>query len=157
MFYLTQDLFPPGKYSKTINRNAHYYIAFKNPRDKTGIRTLLLQMYPEKWRSVLRLYNRITSRPFGYVMIDVHPASDDRYRLWSHLTKAEGTPQVHTDPEHVSRKRSHSESSDQSGGYYGFLFKDARPYLNKQFIRQSVEKKKKQAKSLLGAMASKWL
>jgi len=111
VFYLTQDLFPPGKFSKTINRNAHYYIAFKNPRDKTGIRTLLLQMYPDQWKSVLRLYTRLTSRPFGYVMIDVHPASDDRYRLWSHLTKAEGTPQVHTE----NRKRTHSESNDQSG------------------------------------------
>ena len=40
-FYLTQDLFPPGKYAKTINRNAHYVICFKSPRDKTGIRNLL--------------------------------------------------------------------------------------------------------------------
>ena len=36
--YLTQDLFPPGKFAKTINRNAHYVICFKCPRDKTGIR-----------------------------------------------------------------------------------------------------------------------
>ncbi|CAH3144151.1 unnamed protein product, partial [Porites evermanni] len=27
----------------TINRNAHYIVAFKNPRDQTGIRTILLQ------------------------------------------------------------------------------------------------------------------
>jgi len=106
VFYLTQDLFPPGKYSKTINRNAHYYIAFKNPRDQTGIRNLLMQMYPMRWRSVLRLYNRITSRPYGYLMIDVHPASDDRYRLWSHLTKAEGRAQVHTKLEDRKRKPS---------------------------------------------------
>jgi len=29
VLYLTQDLFPPGKFSKTINRNAHYIVAFK--------------------------------------------------------------------------------------------------------------------------------
>ena len=108
VFYLTQDFFPPGKYSKTINRNAHYIIAFKNPRDKTGIRILLMQMYPEKWRSVLRLYNRITAKPFGYLFVDVHPASDDRFRLWSHLTRSEGPAQVHTDIRHVSRKRKRS-------------------------------------------------
>ena len=45
--YITQDLFPPGKFAKTINRNAHYVICFKSPRDKTGIRHLLLQVYPE--------------------------------------------------------------------------------------------------------------
>ncbi|CAH3183081.1 unnamed protein product [Porites lobata] len=96
VLYLTQDLFPPGKFSKTINRNAHYIVAFKNPRDQTGIRTILLQAFPDRWRQVLRLFKRITSRPFGYLMLDVHPASDDRYRLWSHLTPREGKAQVHT-------------------------------------------------------------
>ena len=101
VLFLTQDLFPPGKFVKTINRNAHYIIAFKNPHDKTGIRNILMQMYPDRWRRILELYNRITSRPFGYLLLDVHPASDDRFRLWSHLTRAEGTPQVHTEAQHV--------------------------------------------------------
>ena len=107
VLYLTQDLFPPGKFSKTINRNAHYIVAFKNPRDQTGIRTILLQAFPDRWRQVLRLFKRITSRPFGYLMLDVYPASDDRYRLWSHLTPREGKAQVHTLPVDVSvvRKR----------------------------------------------------
>ena len=73
-FYLTQDLFPPGKYAKTIHRNAHYVICFKFPRDKTGIRNLLLQVYPEKWRTALKLFLRLTARPFGYFMLDLHPA-----------------------------------------------------------------------------------
>ena len=98
VLYLTQDLFPPGKFSKTINRNAHYIVAFKNPRDQTGIRTILLQAFPDRWRQVLRLFKPITSRPFGYLMLDVHPASHDRYRLWSHLTPREGKAQVHTLP-----------------------------------------------------------
>ena len=59
--YLTQDLFPPDKFSKTINRNAHYAICFKSPRDKMGIRNLLLQVYPEKWRRVLKLFLRLTT------------------------------------------------------------------------------------------------
>ena len=95
VLYLTQDLFPPGKFSKTINCNAHYIVAFKNPRDQTGIRTILLQAFPYRWRQVLRLFKRVTSRPFGYLMLDVRPASDDRYRLWSHLTPREGQVQVH--------------------------------------------------------------
>lgn len=94
--YLTQGLFPPGKFAKTINRNAHYVICFKCPRDKTGIRTLLLQVFPERWRQLLKLFLRLTACPFGYFTLDLHPASDDRYRIWSHLTKREGTSQVHT-------------------------------------------------------------
>ena len=34
VIYLCQDMFPPGKYAKSISRNAHYIIAFKNPRDQ---------------------------------------------------------------------------------------------------------------------------
>ena len=85
--YLTQDLFPPDKFSKTINCNAHYAICFKSPRDKMGIRNLLLQVYPEKWRRVLKLFLRLTTCLSGYSMLDLHPASDDRFRLRSHLTK----------------------------------------------------------------------
>lgn len=102
--YLTQDLFPPGKFAKTIYRNAHYVICFKSPRDKTGIRHLLLQVYPEKWRRVLKLFLKLTARPFGYFMLDLHPASDDRFRLWSHLTKREGKPLMHTFDEDINSR-----------------------------------------------------
>ena len=74
-------------------------------RDQTGIPTILLQAFPDRWRQVLRLFKRITSRPFGYLMLDVHPASDDRYRLWSHLTPREGQAQVHTLPVDVPAVR----------------------------------------------------
>ena len=97
VLYLTQDLFPPGKYAKTINRNAHYLIVFKNPRDQLGIRNVLTQAYPSDWRDKLELFKSVTSRPFGYLMLDLHPGSDDRFRFWSHLTKQEGRPHVHTD------------------------------------------------------------
>ena len=105
VLYLTQDLFPPGKFSKTINRNAHYIVAFKNPRDQTGIRTILLQAFPDRWRQVSNLCKCVTLRPFGYLMLDVHPASDDRYRFWSHLTPREGQSQVHTLPVDVPAVR----------------------------------------------------
>ena len=102
--HLTQDLFPPGKFAKTINRNAHDAICFKSPQDKTGIRNLLPQVYPEKWCNVLTLFLRLTARPFGYLMLDLHPASDDRFRIWSHLTKREGKPKVHTFDEDINRR-----------------------------------------------------
>ena len=46
VIYLCQDMFPPGKYTKSISRNAHYIIAFKNPRDQLGMKNLLLQAFP---------------------------------------------------------------------------------------------------------------
>ena len=34
VLYLCQDMFSPGKYAKSISRNAHYVIAFKYKRDQ---------------------------------------------------------------------------------------------------------------------------
>ena len=31
VLYLCQHMFPVGKYAKSISRNAHYIVAFKNP------------------------------------------------------------------------------------------------------------------------------
>ena len=83
-------MFPAGKYAKTISRNAQYIIAFKNPRDQIGLRSLLLQMYPTKWQEVMGVYDECTERPYGYLCFDVHPASRDSMRLVRHLLKHEG-------------------------------------------------------------------
>ena len=90
-----QDMFPPGKYAKSISRNAHYVIAFKNPRDQLGMRNLLLQAFPTCWQDMMDVYQKVTERPFGYTVLDLHPASDDRKRVFSHLLTHEGYPRWH--------------------------------------------------------------
>ena len=52
VLYLCQDMFPVGKYAKSISRNAHYIVAFKNPRDQLGVRNVLLQSCPTEWKTV---------------------------------------------------------------------------------------------------------
>ena len=56
---LCQDMFPPGTYAKSISRNAHYVIAFKNPRDQLGVRNLLLQAFPTYWQDVMDMYQKV--------------------------------------------------------------------------------------------------
>ncbi|KAL9960269.1 hypothetical protein ACROYT_G033707 [Oculina patagonica] len=90
VLYLCQDMFPPGKYAKSISRNAHYIVAFKNPRDQLGMRNLLLQAFPSRWQDVMDVYTKTTERPFGYMVLDLHPASGDDRRIFSHLLKDEG-------------------------------------------------------------------
>ena len=51
------------------------------------------------------LYIFKTDRPtFGYFLLDLHPASGDRFRILSHLTKREGKPHVHTFDENIYRR-----------------------------------------------------
>ena len=95
VLYLCQDMFPPGKYAKCISRNAHYIVAFKNPRDQLGMKNLLLQAFPTCWEDMMDVYQKVTERPFGYTVLDLHPASDDRKRVFSHLLKHEGYPRWH--------------------------------------------------------------
>ena len=60
VLYLCQDMFPPGKYSKSISRNAHYIVAFKNPRDRLGMKNLLLQAFPTCWQDMMDVYQKVT-------------------------------------------------------------------------------------------------
>ena len=52
VIYLCQDMFPVGKYAKSISRNAHYIVAFKNPRDQLGVRNVLFQSFPTPGKTV---------------------------------------------------------------------------------------------------------
>ena len=91
VIYLCQDLFPTGKFAKTISRNAHYIVAFKNPRDQLGLRNLLQQSFPTQFREVLDTFRKVTDeRPFAYMLLDVHPASKDDQRILSHILQDEG-------------------------------------------------------------------
>ena len=43
-------------------------------------------------------------RPSFWVFyVGLHPASDDCFRIWSHLTKEEGATRVHTFDEDINR------------------------------------------------------
>ena len=44
VIFMTQDMFTKGKRAKTISRNAHYIVAFKNPRNQLGVRILIKSM-----------------------------------------------------------------------------------------------------------------
>ena len=64
--YLTQNLFPPGKYARTISLNSHYVVAFKNPRDAVGVRNLAQQAYPGRVGFVMDCFQDATSEPYGF-------------------------------------------------------------------------------------------
>ena len=66
-----------------------YIAAFKNPRDQLGIRNLLLQSFPTQWQEVLDTFRKVTDRPYGYMLLDLHPASQDDQRVLSHVLKDE--------------------------------------------------------------------
>ena len=95
VLYLCQEMFPPEKYTTSISRNTHYVIAFKTRRDQIGMRNLLLQAFPTCWQDMMDVYQKVTERPFGYMVLDFHPANDNRERVLSHPLTHEGYPRWH--------------------------------------------------------------
>ena len=78
---LTQNLFYKGKHTRTISLNAHYLVLFKNVRDSTQIANLSRQMFPGKSNFMLEAFKDATMVPFGYLLVDLRPDTDERCRL----------------------------------------------------------------------------
>ena len=85
VMYLTQNLFPPGKQSRTISLNSHYMIVFKNPRDSLGIATLARQMYPHNTNFLLKSFQDAKAKPYGYLLLDLHQLTPDNMRLRTNI------------------------------------------------------------------------
>ena len=95
VIYLYRDLFPIGKFAKTISQNAYHVVAFKKLSDRLGIRNLLLQSLPTSWQDLLNTFAKVTERPIGYMLLDLHLASQDDQCVLSHLLKDEGFVRCH--------------------------------------------------------------
>ena len=74
---------------RNISLNAHYIVLFKSPRDKQQISMLARQINPGKVQEFMRSYEDATSRPHGYLMLDLKPTTDDQKRLKTNVLPGE--------------------------------------------------------------------
>lgn len=65
----------------TQRRNCHYLVMFNNPVDKQKVMTLARQMYPENSQHLMRYFKEATSKPYGYLLIDLKPTTPEHLRL----------------------------------------------------------------------------
>ena len=87
--YLTQNLFPPGKLSRMISLNSHYFVIFRNPRDSLGISTLAKQMFPGCTDYLMESFRDATNRPYGYLLINCHQLTPETMRLRANILPGE--------------------------------------------------------------------
>ena len=78
---LMQNLYQQGKGSVSIQRNAQFLVLFKNPRDRSQIKVLAMQMFPEKWRKFLEKFEHETNKPRGKVILDFSSDTSDENRI----------------------------------------------------------------------------
>ena len=79
--YITQNLFPPGKESRTRNLNTHYYVIFKNPRDKSQFEILARQVLPRGSKALIDIFQAATEKPHGYLFIDFTQECPEEFRF----------------------------------------------------------------------------
>ena len=79
---LVQNLYYQGRESRTMSLNSQYLVLFNNPRDQQQIAVLARQMYPGQNEKFLSTYRMATSKPFGYLLIDLKPDTPNDKRLW---------------------------------------------------------------------------
>ena len=81
VIFITQNIFQQAKCSRTIALNTHYLGLFRNLRDASQVSHLGRQLFPGKGQVLVDAYQEATRLPYGYLVIDVSPHSQDQYRL----------------------------------------------------------------------------
>ena len=89
LFFIVQNMFHQAPQMRTISLNSHYLILMKNPRDKSQIAHLARQLFPENPKYLMDSYLDATQNQFGYLIIDLKPHTNDKYRLRTRITSYE--------------------------------------------------------------------
>ena len=91
VLFLVQNLFDKNTEMRTISRNAKYLVLFKNPRNVSQINALAYQMYPRHVKFLQEVYEDATSKPHGYLLIDLRQDTAEQYRLRTDIMPDEDT------------------------------------------------------------------
>ena len=89
VIYIVQNLFDKNSVHRTISLNAHYIVAFKNPRDKSQIVHLAKQLNPGNIRYVHESFILATEKAHGYLVIDLKQSTPENLRYRSHIFPGE--------------------------------------------------------------------
>lgn len=83
---ISQSLYPPGKYSKSISLNCANFILFRNPRDMRQLSTFASQILPGRTKYFNDSFKKATEgKNFGHLLVDLSNQRTDceKYMLRS--------------------------------------------------------------------------
>lgn len=89
-FLLSQNLYPPGVYSKSILLNCQNVLLFKNVRDNRQIITFGSQVFTGKSKFWMDAYSKAVRRPYGYILVDLTNGCPEDRRLRTNILPEEG-------------------------------------------------------------------
>lgn len=86
---LSQNLYPPGKYARTISLNCLNVILFRNYRNSRQIITFGSQILPGSIPYFKAAYDTATRPNFGYLHVCLEPTQNKDYQLRSNILPGE--------------------------------------------------------------------
>ena len=87
--FIMQNIFTQGKFARSISLNAHYIVLLKSLRDVNQISYLGRQLFSKKAACLEESFRECTKTPYGYLLVDLSPHSDDRFRLRTNIFPGE--------------------------------------------------------------------
>lgn len=78
---IVHNLFNQQKYTRTIALNTRYYVLFKSPRDTQQIQHFGRQIFPQHKTFIPAALKQATTKPYGYLIIDLHSQTPDTLRV----------------------------------------------------------------------------
>lgn len=91
VIHILQNLFQKGKSMRTASINAHYFIILKSKRENSQISCLGRQIFPGQSKFFMDAFHRATSRPYGYLLLDLNPHTDISYQLRTDILPGQST------------------------------------------------------------------
>jgi hypothetical protein len=84
VIYTSQNMYQQSRWAKSISNQSKYIVLFKNVRDVNQIKYLGQQVLGSNGGGQMlnRVLNDVTKdNKFGYLILDLHPFGDDRFRI----------------------------------------------------------------------------
>ena len=75
--FISQNLYPPGKYAKSISLNCANFVLFRNQRDTRQIMTFASQLLSGKTRYFMESFFLATKQRYSYLLVDISPHRQD--------------------------------------------------------------------------------
>ena len=89
IIYINQNMFAQGKCARNLALNTHYLILLKNPRDKSQVSILGKQL--GLGNALVEANQDCTSKPYGYLLVDISPHNESNFQLKSGIIPGEDT------------------------------------------------------------------
>lgn len=98
VIYITQNLFEKGTHFRSISLNIHIFVLMANNRDKKQLLAFASQAFPGEVNYFKEAYEKAISSVSigGYLICDLSPYTDKRYRLRTSIFPSDDVTVVYT-------------------------------------------------------------